>query len=98
MSEERQCPIGDDADDIGHGVRVVPIQQQGQIVGYMEAHRRPDDGEWCSGWVQIESDFAVREAPVWIQESASPLTLSPSILCRRCGNHGWIKEGRWVPA
>lgn len=26
------------------------------------------------------------------------LTISPSVLCRRCGNHGWIQNGRWVNA
>ena len=27
-----------------------------------------------------------------------PLTISPSILCPDCGTHGFIREGRWVPA
>lgn len=35
---------------------------------------------------------------VWRVESWDPLTLSPSLLCRRCGDHGFIREGRWVPA
>lgn len=35
---------------------------------------------------------------VWTVQSWEPLTLSPSILCRRCGDHGFIREGRWVPA
>jgi hypothetical protein len=32
----------------------------------------------------------------WVVESWDPLTLSPSILMKLCGCHGWIKEGRWV--
>lgn len=26
------------------------------------------------------------------------LTISPSLLCRTCGNHGWIRDGAWQPA
>ena len=35
---------------------------------------------------------------LWKIESPDPLTLSPSILCRRCGDHGFIRNGKWVPA
>ena len=36
--------------------------------------------------------------PVWTVESWEPLTLSPSLLCKLCGDHGFIRAGRWVPA
>lgn len=36
--------------------------------------------------------------PRWQVESWEPLTLSPSLLCRTCGLHGFIRAGRWVPA
>lgn len=36
--------------------------------------------------------------PRWQVVSWQPLTLSPSLLCRSCGLHGWIRDGRWVPA
>ena len=35
---------------------------------------------------------------VWEVESWDPLTLFPSLLCRLCGDHGFIQNGRWVPA
>jgi hypothetical protein len=35
---------------------------------------------------------------VWTVESWEPLTVSPSLLCMRCGDHGFIKNGKWVPA
>jgi hypothetical protein len=38
------------------------------------------------------------EVPKWQVESWEPLTLSPSLLCRLCGLHGFIQGGRWVPA
>lgn len=27
-----------------------------------------------------------------------PLTLSPSLLCKTCGDHGFIRGGKWVAA
>lgn len=33
----------------------------------------------------------------WQVESWEPLTLSPSILCH-CGDHGFIRGGKWVKA
>jgi hypothetical protein len=38
-----------------------------------------------------------RPTSLWQVESWEPLTLSPSLLCH-CGDHGFIREGRWVPA
>lgn len=35
--------------------------------------------------------------PRWKVESWDPLTLSPSLLCQLCGDHGFIREGHWVP-
>jgi hypothetical protein len=34
----------------------------------------------------------------WTVVSWEPLTLSPSVLCRKCGDHGFIRDGRWVRA
>lgn len=34
----------------------------------------------------------------WDLVSESPLTLSPSILCRACGDHGFIRNGKWERA
>lgn len=35
---------------------------------------------------------------VWQVNQWEPLTLSPSLLCRTCGDHGFIRDGKWVPA
>ena len=35
---------------------------------------------------------------LWQVEAWEPLTISPSLLCMRCGDHGFIRGGRWVPA
>jgi hypothetical protein len=34
----------------------------------------------------------------WKVESWDPLTTSPSLLCMECGDHGFIRNGKWVPA
>lgn len=33
----------------------------------------------------------------WTLQSLDPLTISPSVRCD-CGDHGFIREGRWVRA
>lgn len=32
----------------------------------------------------------------WELISDNPVTLSPSLACRVCGDHGFIREGKWV--
>lgn len=68
--------------DIGHGVVITPVH----------AFDHPDVV------VALNEEHDPPDSPRWTVESTEPLTLSPSLLCRGCGNHGWIREGRWVPA
>lgn len=88
--------------DIGHGV-TISWTSWGvhQHAGLIEFHTQPD-GTQCFGGGVLFDLPGVREAfpgrPVWTVEKWEPLTLSPSLLCTVCGHHGWIREGRWVPA
>jgi hypothetical protein len=34
----------------------------------------------------------------WRVVQQEPLTVQPSINCTACGTHGWITDGKWVPA
>lgn len=53
-------------------------------------------GEPCAGSVNF--DLPVNEGQtVWQVHSMDPLHIEPSVLCS-CGDHGFIREGRWVPA
>lgn len=63
--------------------------------GITEMHQRAD-GQWCAGYVPFDRHDQPGEC--WTVESDDPLTLSPSLLCRECQEHGWIREGKWVPA
>lgn len=68
----------------------------GAIVG----HQRPDDGSYCEGAVtfDVPAMRAQGREKLWSVESFEPLTLSPSLLCTECGDHGFIRAGRWVRA
>lgn len=59
------------------------------------------DGGTCRSCAVFDGEVVRRiepSRPVWTVECWEPLTISPSVLCRMCGHHGFIREGRWVPA
>lgn len=71
------------------------VERYGAVV----EHIRPD-GQPCSGSVVFASAVAYRlepERPKWHVTSWDPLTCTPSLLCH-CGDHGWLRDGQWVPA
>lgn len=57
----------------------------------------PDIADWYRG-----KAGAPHELPLgpdkWQLVQADPLTVTPSIHCLRCGTHGFITDGKWVPA
>lgn len=57
-------------------------------------------GKPCAGYITfagpVQQEIAPNQA-TWDVLSWSPLTLSPSVLCS-CGDHGYIRNGVWVPA
>ena len=70
---------------------------QGRWAGLLEMHKRPD-GSWCRGSVDFKNRTPDSDHGTWIVVSEEPLTLSPSIRCRTCDEHGWIEGGRWRAA
>lgn len=54
--------------------------------------QKPD--EWCIGGFQ----WTGTTGPNWTLVSLSPLHVEPSIHCLSCGEHGYIRGGRWLPA
>jgi hypothetical protein len=87
--------------DLGRGVTARFVSWQGyDPVGLIETHHRPD-GAACSASILFDLPGIAEAFPgraVWTVPTLDPLTLSPSLRCPRCGNHGWITDGRWVPA
>lgn len=69
-------------------------------IGATVGHLRPDNAQPCAGFIHVDSPQARYLFPgrqFWTVESWEPLTLSPSLLCGLCGDHGYIRDGRWVP-
>ncbi len=72
-------------------------------VGATVYHPTPA-GETCSSGVYFDLPEVRERFPqltdenVWQVVSWDPLTLSPSLLCMRCGDHGFIRGGKWVRA
>lgn len=88
--------------DLGHGHRMrFAIDRERGIRSFIDEHPRPDGAGQCSGSGRMLYAGQVRPAdgaPYWTVVSDEPLTLTPSLLCPACGDHGWVKDGRWVPA
>ena len=63
----------------------------GEALGVEYVHTSPE-GQRHVSWVPFG------EPDGWKVEGLEPLTISPSLLCRECGHHGFIRGGQWVPA
>lgn len=88
--------------DLGHGVSISPtVDRHGEHVGYIRRHPRGDGEGRCFSAVAIDTTASrLAHGPQMAYHalvSREPLTLSPSLKCRACGNHGHITAGRWVP-
>ncbi len=97
--EDFALPV-DEPVDIGSGATITLHVHDGEVIGCTEAHK-DKDGKRCIGFVRFDGPkwgFGSENTPKWKVEQANPLTLSPSILCRTCGNHGFIRAGKWVSA
>lgn len=96
--------------DIGSGVfvsfyrcyRSSGVQTPGHVwpaeedrAGLILWHPKPAGGRCAVSVPWRQCGGQSRE--LWTLESMEPLTLSPSIVHRMCGAHGFISEGRWVP-
>lgn len=77
------------------------LDGKGNWVGIREWHPnlKGGDEDCLGGFVGFDTpearEVTTEASPKWQVESWDPLTLSPSLLCRICGNHGFIRNGRW---
>lgn len=69
-------------------------------IGAIVNHKKPDGSECFSGvYFDLPNvEKIIGKPPLWHVEQLEPLTLSPSILCLTCGDHGFIRNGKWVKA
>ncbi len=89
----------EDRIDLGSGVWMEHVLQSGgDLYGIMIGHM-DEDGSECWGMVPFDTPANQETTGArWTVEQEDPLTLSPSILRRECGLHGYIRDGRWVEA
>lgn len=69
------------------------IERIGAIVEHLDKQ-----GQVCPGYVGFDVPGVERfggDRQRWKIESMEPLTLSPSIECKKCKDHGYIRNGRW---
>lgn len=88
--------------DIGHDHSIEWVEYEGDAHAGLNDYHLRKDGTPCKGFLAIENGSWAKAfedvIPTWTILQTDPLTLSPSILCRVCGDHGFIREGKWVPA
>jgi hypothetical protein len=85
---------------LGHDTYWTKVFRGDEWVGIHEWHK--DHGEFAAGFIaftgRTRPDWWSPTSPTWEVLSEDPLTLSPSLACGMCGHHGWIRDGKWVPA
>ena len=65
------------------------------ICGFVEVHMF--NGVECVGAVNLKGGKWLETSKGWTMEGEWPeITLTPSLLCTRCNNHGYIVKGKWV--
>jgi hypothetical protein len=103
----------EDEHDLGDGHSFVWLQDgAGQTIGLIEHHPKAPDARpsalHCGGYVAWISEEAQRGVhPAWTARhqllaggpgDEASLTIAPSLACRHCPSHGFIRSGRWVAA
>jgi hypothetical protein len=73
------------------------VNDEGARIGIFDIHRKPD-GTIHAGSARWDAPGTGEyDRARWVLHSLDPLHIEPSLLCG-CGNHGWIRDGKWVPA
>ena len=81
--------------DIGHGVSIQFRELPGvESRGVAYRHPTPKENHPCEGYAPLKPEYEEG----WDLIQREPLTISPSLLCLVCGHHGFIREGKWIPA
>lgn len=87
--------------ELNPGLEHLPdVEKFGAVI----EHQTPK-GEVCRHGITFDGVVArqvEKEEGLWVVESWAPLTVSPSLFCNPvaggCGDHGFIREGKWVKA
>ena len=91
MTDPRETPTV----DIGHGHRVRFYRDENgapRLWVFHDCPGFPQHGERCGSYIPLTGPKP------WRLVSEDPLTIEPSIHFTDCGDHGFIRNGKWVPA
>lgn len=105
-------PGREDQHDLGDGHSFVWLQNRaGQTIGLIEHHPKGPDARpgalYCGGYVAWVPEVEQQSTPTWTARhqllaggpgDEASLTIAPSLACRHCPSHGFIRGGRWIPA
>lgn len=81
--------------DAGHGVRYWVWTEHGTLY---EKHNCPGFGDNPSAIIlDVPQNAHISPDDKWQVESWDPITLSPSLQCGACPQHGFLRNGRWEP-
>jgi hypothetical protein len=79
-----------DTYDLGQGHTLTYRRVDGALHGAQIDHAGRDGRACRFGWIYFG------EPAGWTLENEDPPTISPSILCTACGDHGFVRAGLWV--
>lgn len=84
----------------GHEISYYTSGDDDVHIGLIDVHHTPEGAKCESSSINFDvpANAHVPADARWQVISEDPLTLSPSLLCMRCGDHGWIRDGAWVAA
>jgi hypothetical protein len=96
----------EDEFDLGDGHSFRWLSDNDGVFGLIEHHPKPSPdapGEYCGGYIAWRQSEGSRVPPrhqlvAGGSDDPEHLTVAPSLACRQCSSHGWIRDGRWVEA
>jgi hypothetical protein len=107
MIDKTQWPFTDNEltmHELGHDMWWTKVMDaDDNWIGILEWHeceaaQNSSDAGLSAGGVNFENAPQGVKGPRWQLAREDPLTITPSIRCGTCGLHGFITDGRWVPA
>jgi len=70
--------------------------KEGDVLGVLLTHPcSKRGGEVVQDFIPVNY---LGSAHDWKLESRDPITISPSVSYTCCGTHGFLRDGKWVPA
>ncbi len=94
--------------DLGDGHSFVWFYDSEGLFGLIEHHPpgpdAPPGTPYCGGYIAWRSSssrppaFPKHQIIAGGEGDEEHLTIAPSLACRTCESHGWIRGGKWVDA